>query len=279
MYAKGTLYLIIMYYRYKEYKMDLIKLYKKRRYIIKTAVLVLIIIIAGIFYINPTKEDGSVIINKDNISDKESDSKSIIGGVTSGGAADINNSNGINGNEAGNDGLDENNSKIYVYICGAVVNAGVVSGGAGMRLYQAVELCGGLIDEADGTRVNLAMQLKDGDKIYIPYAYDDISLTDEINNGCNPNATGISGSNTENSGGNSESYGSNTGGAGSSNLIDINKASKSELMQLSGIGEARALDIISYREKHGAFKRIEDIKNVSGIKDAAFNKIKDYICV
>lgn len=140
--------------------MDLIKLYKKRRYIIKTAVLVLIIIIAGIFYINPTKEDGSVIINKDNISDKESDSKSIIGGVTSGGAADINNSNGINGNEAGNDGLDENNSKIYVYICGAVVNAGVVSGGAGMRLYQAVELCGGLIDEADGTRVNLAMQLR-----------------------------------------------------------------------------------------------------------------------
>ena len=251
--------------------MDLIKLYKKRRYIIKTAVLVLIIIIAGIFYINPTKEDGSVIINKDNISDKESDSKSIIGGVTSGGAADINNSNGINGNEAGNDGLDENNSKIYVYICGAVVNAGVVSGGAGMRLYQAVELC--------GTRVNLAMQLKDGDKIYIPYAYDDISLTDEMNNGCNPNATGISGSNTENSDGNSESYGSNTGGAGSSNLIDINKASKSELMQLSGIGEARALDIISYREKHGAFKRIEDIKNVSGIKDAAFNKIKDYICV
>ena len=259
--------------------MDLIKLYKKRRYIIKTVVLVLIIIIAGIFYIKPTKEDGSVIINKDNISDKESDSKSIIGGVTSGGAADINNSNGINGNEAGNDGLDENNSKIYVYICGAVVNAGVVSGGAGMRLYQAVELCGGLIDEAVGTRVNLAMQLKDGDKIYIPYAYDDISLTDEINNGCNPNSTGISGSNTENSGGNSESYGGNTGGAGSSNLIDINKASKSELMQLSGIGEARALDIISYREKHGAFKRIEDIKNVSGIKDAAFNKIKDYICV
>ena len=252
--------------------MDLIKLYKKRRYIIKTVVLVLIIIIAGIFYIKPTKEDGSVIINKDNISDKESDSKSIIGGVTSGGAADVNNSNGINGSEAGNDGLDENNSKIYVYICGAVVNAGVVSGGADMRLYQAVELCGGFIDEADGTRVNLAMQLKDGDKIYIPYAYDDISLTDEMNNGCNPNATGISGSNTENSGG-------NTGGTGSSNLININKASKSELMQLSGIGEARALDIISYREKYGAFKRIEDIKNVSGIKDAAFNKIKDYICV
>ena len=256
--------------------MDLIKLYKKRRYIIKTVVLVLIIIIAGIFYINPTKKDGSVIINKDNISDKESDSKSIIGGVTSGGAADVNNSNG---SEAGNDGLDENNSKIYVYICGAVVNAGVVSGGADMRLYQAVELCGGFIDEADGTRVNLAMQLKDGDKIYIPYAYDDISLTDEMNNGCNPNATGISGSNTENSGGNSESSGGNTGGTGSSNLININKASKSELMQLSGIGEARALDIICYREKYGAFKRIEDIKNVSGIKDAAFNKIKDYICV
>ena len=101
--------------------MNLIKLYKKRRYIIKTAVLVLIIIIAGIFYINETKEDGSVIINKDNISDKESDSISIIDGVISGSAAGINNSNDVNGNEAGNDGLNENNSnmpegEIYVYM-------------------------------------------------------------------------------------------------------------------------------------------------------------------
>lgn len=97
--------------------MDLIKLYKKRRYIIKTAVLVLIIIIAGIFYINPTKEDGSVIINKDNISDKESDSKSIIGGVTSGGAADINNSNGINGNEAGTtDWMRITVRYMYIYV-------------------------------------------------------------------------------------------------------------------------------------------------------------------
>ncbi len=257
--------------------MNLIKLYKKHRYIIKTAILVLIIIIAGIFYTNASKEDGSVIINKDNISDKESDSMNIISGDTSGSTADINNSNGVNDNEAGNAVFNENNSnmpdgEIYVYICGAVAKAGVVRGSVDMRLYQAVELCGGLIDEADSTKVNLAMQLKDGDKIYIPYAGEDISLTDEINNGSNSNATGISGSNPENSGGNTEV-------SGSSNLININKASKSELMQLSGIGEARALDIISYREKQGAFKRIEDIKNVSGIKDAAFNKIKDYICV
>ena len=58
---------------------------------------------------------------------------------------------------------------IYIYVV-QLSNGGVVSGGADMRLYQAVELCGGFIDEADGTRVNLAMQLKDGDKIYIPYA-------------------------------------------------------------------------------------------------------------
>ena len=50
-------------------------------------------------------------------------------------------------------------------------------------------------------------------------------------------------------------------------------------MTLRGIGEARARDIIAYREKHGDFQRIEDIKKVSGIKDAAFQKIKDDITV
>ena len=71
------------------------------------------------------------------------------------------------------------------YICGAVVNAGVVSGGADMRLYQAVELCGGFIDEADGTRVNLAMQLKDGDKSLFKIKFDSVEhkfLVDNLEN-------------------------------------------------------------------------------------------------
>ena len=50
-------------------------------------------------------------------------------------------------------------------------------------------------------------------------------------------------------------------------------------MTLPGIGESRALAIIAYRDDKGKFISIEDIKNVSGIKDAAYNKIKDLICV
>ena len=50
-------------------------------------------------------------------------------------------------------------------------------------------------------------------------------------------------------------------------------------MTLTGIGEARAEDILRYRQEHGAFRSIEEIMNVSGIKDAAFQKIKDDITV
>ena len=61
--------------------------------------------------------------------------------------------------------------------------------------------------------------------------------------------------------------------------ININSAGKEELMELKGIGEARAEAIILYRETYGGFGYIEEIMNVSGIKEAAFSKIKDQICV
>ena len=62
------------------------------------------------------------------------------------------------------------------------------------------------------------------------------------------------------------------------NLININSATKEELMTLSGIGESKARAIIDYRTQN-KFIKIEDIKNVSGIGDSAFEKIKDYIAV
>ncbi len=63
------------------------------------------------------------------------------------------------------------------------------------------------------------------------------------------------------------------------NLISINKATKEELMSLPGIGESKALTIIKYREENGSFASIEDIKNVNGIGDSLFDKIKDYITI
>ena len=61
--------------------------------------------------------------------------------------------------------------------------------------------------------------------------------------------------------------------------ININTAAEEQLVTVPGIGTSRAEDIISYRSKNGSFKSIEDIKKVPGIKDGAFAKIKDYICV
>ena len=61
--------------------------------------------------------------------------------------------------------------------------------------------------------------------------------------------------------------------------MNINTASREQLTTLPGIGESRAEDIIRYREEYGDFQKIEDIMKVSGIKEAAFQKIKDRITV
>ena len=63
------------------------------------------------------------------------------------------------------------------------------------------------------------------------------------------------------------------------NLISLNSASKEELMSLTGIGESKAENIILYREENGNFKSVDEIKNVKGIGDSIFEKIKDYIMI
>ena len=68
-------------------------------------------------------------------------------------------------------------------------------------------------------------------------------------------------------------------GSASDGLVNINTASIQELTSISGIGESRAQAIIAYREQHGQFTDIEGIKEVDGIKDGLFNKIKDKITV
>ena len=83
------------------------------------------------------------------------------------------------------------------------------------------------------------------------------------------------------SGGSSGAFsGTSSGGSsGTSSRVNLNTATREELMSLRGIGESRAEDIIRYRETYGGFRSIEDIMNVSGIKDSAFEKIKDSITV
>ena len=62
-----------------------------------------------------------------------------------------------------------------------------------------------------------------------------------------------------------------------SDKVNINTASKEELMTIPGIGEAKASAIVAYRKEHGDFSSIEEVKNVEGIKDGVYSKMKDYI--
>lgn len=139
---------------------------------------------------------------------------------------------------------DTNDNYIYVYICGSVLKPGVYGLTAGSRICDVINLAGGVSDDADIDVINQAEKISDGQKIYVP-SYGESVQQSEINNG----------------------------------LININTADIAVLTSLPGIGEARAEAIISYRNSSGGFSKIEDIMNVNGIKEAAFNKIKDYICV
>lgn len=144
--------------------------------------------------------------------------------------------------------VKEPESVYYVYVCGAVRQPGVYPLAEGSRIWEAVEAAGGLTEEASDTAVNLAQLLKDGEQIWIPTREEQTA------------GTGL--------------YASSEDGR-----VNLNTASKERLMTLSGIGEARAEAILAYREEFGAFETIEDIMKVSGIKESAFQKIKDDITV
>ena len=138
--------------------------------------------------------------------------------------------------------------KIYVHVCGAVKKPGVYELEAGSRICHALELAGGLTESAVENSMNQAEILSDGQQIYV------MSVTEE-------NAAG------------------EKSGLTQDGKVNINQASKEELMTLPGIGEAKANLIIQYRETMGKFSSIEDIMEIEGIKEGVFHKIKDRITV
>lgn len=143
---------------------------------------------------------------------------------------------------------------IMVHISGEVFNPGLVKLFKGDRVIDAVDLAGGLKKEADLDRINLAKKLEDEEKIYIPKVGEEVNAAELF----------ISTEGAVNSSG--------------SNKININTCSLSELEGLPGIGQVIAGRIIEYR-KSNSFKKIEDIKNVSGIGDKKFEGIMDLIIV
>lgn len=138
----------------------------------------------------------------------------------------------------------EFSEEIYVYVCGAVVQEGVYRLPEGSRIFEAIEQAGGFREDAATIGVNQAQVLEDEMTVYVPTVEEEVS-EESVSDG----------------------------------KVNINKASKEELMTLPGVGASRAESIIKYREQNGGFQTIEDIMQVSGIKEGLFEKIKDLIKV
>lgn len=138
-----------------------------------------------------------------------------------------------------------------VYVCGAVVSPGVYELDDGSRIYEAVELAGGFMEEAAEDALNLAESVTDGQMIRIP--------TEE-----EQEAAGRQGAEAD---------------SAADGKLDLNRADVAALMELPGIGQSKAEAIVGYREEHGSFSRTEDLMKVEGIKEGVFDKIKDRIKV
>ena len=144
----------------------------------------------------------------------------------------------------------ETEEKIVIYITGEVINEGVYELDIGSRIANAIEAAGGTKETANLRNVNLAYELEDGEKIYIP----------NINETENEILDAEKDEHKETE-------------------ININKANIKELQELSGVGESTAESIIKYREENGKFNTIEEIMNVPGIGENKFENIKEKIKV
>lgn len=161
--------------------------------------------------------------------------------------------------------------KIIVHISGAVQNEGIVELESGSRVADAIEKAGGLKENAYMDEINLAYQLEDGEKIHIPTIEEQKEKENQESKVENESATGSDGT-TSRSSNSSINNGSQT-------KININTATEEELDTLPGIGPSTATKILDYRKEKGKFKTIEEIKEVSGIGESKYEKIKDRITV
>lgn len=171
------------------------------------------------------------------------------------------------------DASSEEAKTLVVHICGAVSAPGVYELPAGSRIIDAVEAGGGFLPEADEACCNLAEEIVDGCQIYI------MTKSESCADGQTEKKAGIQTSPDSDMQTTDINMRSNSATALDNGLVNLNTADVAALMTLPGIGESRAKAIISYREQHGAFAKIEDIMKISGIKQAAFSKIKDKITV
>ncbi len=153
--------------------------------------------------------------------------------------------------------------EVVVYVCGAVRSPGLVRLPTGARVADALKRAGGATSGAELAALNLAAKLADGQQIVVPRRGEAAAAGGAAQAG-GPAAAGSS---------------SAAGPAAAGAPVNINTASLEELDSLTGIGPATAQKIIDYRTANGAFKTIDDIKQVPGIGPAKFEAIKANITV
>lgn len=154
--------------------------------------------------------------------------------------------------------------KIVIHIIGEVNKEGIVYLEAGSRIVDAIKEAGGATKEADLSQINLAYELQDGQKIYIPNKNEKISEY----------ITRSSGNNVI-----IEENNSSVQTEGKENKVNINTANVNELDSLPGIGPSLAQRIIEYREENGNFKSIEELQNIKGIGESKYSDIKDKVTI
>ena len=164
---------------------------------------------------------------------------------------------------------------LYVYVCGAVECPGVYAFEEGARVFDAIEAAGGLSADADGACVNQALKLSDQDQLYI-------RTLEEKEQNTQKGEFSSTGTSPEGSAsGNGYGLLPAESSAGTENAADarinINTASQKDLTSLPGIGDTKAAAILADRTENGFYEAPEDLKRVSGIGDATFEKLKDRI--
>ena len=169
----------------------------------------------------------------------------------------------------------EKREPLYVYVCGAVECPGVYSFEEGARVVDAIEAAGGLSADADGACVNQARKLSDQDQLYIR------TLEEKEQNTQKEELSSTGSSPAGSASGNGYGLLRAEGSAGAENAsdarININTASQKELTSLPGIGDTKAAAILADRTENGFYAAPEDLKRVSGIGDATFEKLRDRI--
>lgn len=147
-------------------------------------------------------------------------------------------------------------TQVVVHVSGAVANPGVYRLAIGSRIDDAIKLAGGAVSDADLNRLNLAARVADGQQVVVPLRQAQASPAPVA--GAEPTGAGS---------------------ATAPRLVNVNTASIPELDGLPGVGPVTAQRIVAYREQHGPFTRIEQLREAKLVNNATFEKLKDRVAI